>query len=829
MTSKILRRDRVEKALDNIFEYPLTILSATMGYGKTTSVRNYLEYREIRTIWVSLLGSDGEESVFWHKLSSSIERMFPKIGKQLKNLGFPKDARQLSEVMDFIWNLVDGKSTVIVIDDFHLINQSKQLCTLIEVITEEEIPNLHIVLISRTRPIFNHINLFAKGLCYYLNTELLAFNEQEIKDYLILLGYFASDEDIKILYKYTNGWIAAIYLLQLGLKQGVPISEVSYITQLVEKNLFSSFQETTKQVLLNLSVLDSFTIEQAVQILENSHISEIIEQLMEQNAFIEYDRQTRVYRFHNVLLDFLREKFTDGTDKKHVCHCAGKWYFEQEDFIRAIDYYHRAGKIEDFLEHMNQEKYMRSGYLGVALIYEVFLEMPVIWYVRYPFPLIHFALYFAISKDKSMVSDSNQILDILEEHYKIEIDNSADKNNRILGEIEIVRIFLVFNDAKRMVEHSMKAYKLLMGEVSCNVFRDDIFTFGVPHFLYSYYREAGKLQETVECIKSGFPPKVFDGCGTGCELVALAEYALETGDFSHVELLVDKAVYKAETADQVSILICANFTKMRFYLLQGEIMKAKGLLLTTRNYLTNHKFEVNEQGVVIYNATLDMCEGYLYGCLNQSALIPEWLRTGDMTSRILMMRGLAFPCIIYGKVVMLEQNWTQLEILCEKFKEDYHVFHNQLGLLHNAIYEANAKYNLYGMEAGLDTLLPALQEAKMDGIVLPFAEHAEYVLPMLYELQKHSSFDASYLEKVIQLCEQYSENTRIIQSSEVILTEREIQVLRLLSQGMTQREIAKNLYFSVSTAKKHLESIYRKLNVSNKISAVQKAQKNKLI
>jgi len=632
-----------------------------------------------------------------------------------------------------------------------------------------------------------------------------------------------------MLFGYTNGWISAIYLLQLGLKQGVPITEVSYITQLVDKNLFSSFDDSTKQILLRLSILDCFTLTQASKILDGPNICEMIEQLMEQNAFIEYDRRTGVYKLHNVLLDFLREKYVDDFDKQHICHCAGKWYLEQEDFVLAIDYYHRAGKLEELLGHMNWEKYMHSGYLGVKMIYTIFSEMPTQWYIKYPLPLLHFALCFALSNNKILVNGCTRIVEVLEEHYDNAIDVPKSLRHRILGEIEIVKIFLVFNDAEKMVELSNNAYELLNGEVSCTVFRDDPFTFGVPHFLYSYYRQAGKLKETLDCLISGFPPKVFDGNGMGCDFVAQAEYALETGDFEQVDLLVDKAIYKAKTTNQVCILICAHFTRMRYHLVKGEIYKAKELLMITRNYLSDTYQNVNSLTHVLYNTALDMCEGYLYGCLNQVALMPKWLATGNIASRILMMRGLAFPYIIYGKALLIQKNWTQLEIVCDTFKEEFLVFHNQLGLIHNSIYEATAKYHLYGMKAGVDVLLPILNEAMLDGILLPFAEHADFVLPMLYELKKQNMMDVSYLDKMIILCEQYSKNMKQLQSEDISLTEREKQVLLYLSRGLTQREIAEQLYFSVSTAKKHLENIYRKLNVSNKISALQKAQEHNLI
>ncbi len=61
------------------------------------------------------------------------------------------------------------------------------------------------------------------------------------------------------------------------------------------------------------------------------------------------------------------------------------------------------------------------------------------------------------------------------------------------------------------------------------------------------------------------------------------------------------------------------------------------------------------------------------------------------------------------------------------------------------------------------------------------------------------------------------------------LSKREIEVLEQLSMGLNYKNIAANLFISPSTVRKHIENIYRKLQVSNKMKAVQKAQKNNLI
>ncbi len=87
----------------------------------------------------------------------------------------------------------------------------------------------------------------------------------------------------------------------------------------------------------------------------------------------------------------------------------------------------------------------------------------------------------------------------------------------------------------------------------------------------------------------------------------------------------------------------------------------------------------------------------------------------------------------------------------------------------------------------------------------------------------------SYAERLISLYEKQSEGLKDGQSATIHLTERETQVLQLLAQGLTQREIAEQLYLSISSIKKYLASIYQKMEVNNKISAVQKARETYLL
>lgn len=61
------------------------------------------------------------------------------------------------------------------------------------------------------------------------------------------------------------------------------------------------------------------------------------------------------------------------------------------------------------------------------------------------------------------------------------------------------------------------------------------------------------------------------------------------------------------------------------------------------------------------------------------------------------------------------------------------------------------------------------------------------------------------------------------------LTNRETEVLEHLSKGLNYVQISENLILSTGTVRKHIENIYRKLQVHNKLEAVQKAKRNNLI
>ena len=112
-------------------------------------------------------------------------------------------------------------------------------------------------------------------------------------------------------------------------------------------------------------------------------------------------------------------------------------------------------------------------------------------------------------------------------------------------------------------------------------------------------------------------------------------------------------------------------------------------------------------------------------------------------------------------------------------------------------------------------LLLAALAAQASGFVLKSAPISEVIATLERALVTPLSFTASGLHRALKAKERLP-----------ILSTRELEVLNILAIGKSTKEIAKQLYLSEPTIKTHLASIYRKLEVNNRISAVAVARNN---
>ncbi|MPM03543.1 HTH-type transcriptional regulator MalT [bioreactor metagenome] len=792
-----------------------------MGYGKTTAVREYLTKKGTPSLWISFPSSENAVSYFWDNISRSAEKFNSDAGIQLKNLGFPSDALQTSQFFSILDNLSLKEKMTLVLDDFHFV-KGTQIGSLLVQIAKRKPRNLFIVIITRDLTYLEFIELFSKGLCQIISQNTIRFTDDEIRDYCAITGCMPSGKDLKKICEYADGWILMVYLILIGLQDGIPVGMNVMIDELVDNALFSVYEEPIRRFLLKLSVLDSFTAQQAVFITGEAGTRELLKMLRRENAFLSYADATGIYKIHNVLLDFLRRRQADSLQLPEICRKTGEWYLLQKDFIRAYEFLYRASETERILSLLNEEGTIANRHVTFKGYIEMFKSASKEEMLfRYPYAYLQYISTLLLSGDSSRIKNGLKLLYDLRLYYKKADSIYSGDKNLVLGEISAVHILASFNSAEKMVVCCQKAIGLLAGNRSRLFTRESEFTFSSPYFLFCYFNEPGKLKDTAEIISAGFPnfSLLSDGCGAGCEYMALSEYLLETGAWEAAELNALKALYLAETKEQTGIRFCAVFVLMRLYILQSRIEEGRELLKKLRT-------DLGMVNTPVYNVTVELMEGYIYSCLGLADRIPRRLRPNELLPADTPHQSLAFRNIVYGKTVLLSKNYIELEMLTEAFASHDSVYIYSLGLLHIQILNSIAKYHLYGLEEGCASLKKALEMGRSDHIILAFAEYAGNILNMMQSIIEKGQ-DDTYCNEILNHCEQYTKNIKKNIRNGYSLSGRELEILTLASEGLTRGEIADRLCVSAGTVQTHLHNIYRKLGVGGKAAAIKKALKSK--
>lgn len=120
-------------------------------------------------------------------------------------------------------------------------------------------------------------------------------------------------------------------------------------------------------------------------------------------------------------------------------------------------------------------------------------------------------------------------------------------------------------------------------------------------------------------------------------------------------------------------------------------------------------------------------------------------------------------------------------------------------------------------------------KAGADGYLLKETEPETLYNGILETLNGGAAMTPSIALKTLKLLRNPVDFQNHSPEEDVKLSAREIDVLEQLSKGLSYSVIAENLFLSPSTVRKHIENIYKKLQVHNKLEAIQKAERSKLI
>ena len=824
----VLKRQLIREQLEYAFHYPLTLVIAAMGYGKTVAARDFIEGMQAEHVWLDVESDETPAHIIWESLTRKLAAGKPEIGDRLKTLGFPISAMDRNRVFDLLeeWAYLSNK--VLVIDDYHFA-KAPELDFLLEKLVRRKIKGLHIMILSRTSPAMNIQDLKLKGYCHQLESSLFELSGADIKQYFRLFGVDISNATAGQVREITEGWITSVYLVCQGYLKTGRLEAGLDLRELISKTIMAHYSGGERSLLMSLAALDSFTLPQAEYVTGNKAAAEIIQKLSRDSSFIRLDAQSGKYMMHNIFSEYLRGLLETEPDQAAVFDLYrrdGEWQITHGYTLSGLRQLLKARAYDLILEEFEQpdisRRITRMFDPAVKDIVNLFEQIPLEVKYRHPIGYITFIDFYLARVD---LRQGARLLAEIEAYYERDNITPPDLKRQITGEIELVKAFIHFNDLRKTHACCARAHELLDGK-SRIANPDMIFTYGCPSTLFLYHRKAGDLLGLVEFVEQNYScyEDLSGGCGKGFESLIRAEYCLESGELDQAELHAYKAIYQAETLEQVSMVICASFVLVRISAARGKYGEAKGLLdeLAVR---------VAESNNPIFLDALDLCYGYLGGITNDPLNFAQWLQTGEMKQDIIFYQGLGFNYLVHARYLLLEGNYLKLEAFCGELHRIFSPFNNLLGHLQAYILDAIVKNQLYGPEIAEKALQQALALGRADGIIMPFAEYGQFINTILSAVADREKNDP-YLDRLLKAVSHYRSNLEAAGRNEEAvfrLTEREMEILKLLLEGKQNREIAGILFIAEVTVKKAISSIYRKLGVSSRAAAVRKTIELKLI
>lgn len=812
LSSRYLERAGVHKILEEAVQLPLIMVVAPMGFGKTTAVQEFLRGFGGKQIWLPFGQNEVDAVWIWNRFCDKFDEAGYDFAATLRKAGLPENQYQVRTIQTIMQNAF-AEPCYIVLDDFHECENEK-IARFVESIAYAKIPNLHIFVLSRTYPAINYDELWMKNICLLIGQSSLAFERQEIREFFAMNKITLNQEEEDEIYQYTEGWMSAVYLVLMDYLQNGSFHNYGGINNLVKNYIYGRISEEGKKMLMLLSPLDEFTVNQAVYITQMEACSTMIPHLSVSIGFLKYNPNTGCYSIHDVLRAVVSSELElSQIDRKALYNRIADWYEKEKSNIYAVKYYEKAGNTQQIFELIKRCK--------CAVLFE---RAPVVMETFFAGllkeeALAHPLAYLPYLWEMILRTDITRCWDAIEEareYYTVHTCEELPKN-QILGELYLVQWNLEFNDLDKMTECAIKASELLDNKRSTIFCSNFILTFGAPETLFLYHRKPGELKRMVELEKryTQYYMRLLNGVDSGWDFLFEAEYLYTTGSVEEAEKLSDLVCEKSVIRRQGCIIISSYFLKLRCQIFLGRKEKFEELADQLRELMEE---EINNTIRMDY----DIAMGYLYGCLGQTEKISSWLFDFDLENCNRIIRSVRGCCVVYGMVLIKNQEWVRLEVLADEMSVPYSVSAHIYVQIYAQIYYTISAYHLYGKEAAVDQLKKGLAIAKEDSVKMPFVDYAAHIQFLLKELKEEDAF----AEEIVRLGEMKERGAKAIgigmevKSAPAALTDREMELMLLVAKGYKNTEIGSQMNIALVTVEKKLTSVYRKLEVTNRTAAL---------
>jgi LuxR family maltose regulon positive regulatory protein len=315
-TRWLIDRGDLVAALDRAAASKVTVISAPAGSGKTSLLRAWAggpgQPRRIALVQVQRRQQDAQQ--FWLALLEAIRHASATAGRAEPPAATP-DFNAPAMVDRVLSELADAHSGItVVVDDLHELNAPDALAQLTRLLMNLP-PNVHAILATRHDVPLRLHQLRLAGELAEIRAADLRFTERETRELLDASGIALSGSGAALLHQRTEGWAAGLRLAALSMA-GHPdperfVAEFSGSDRTVAEYLIAEMLDRqpadVQDLLLRTSLLDRVNGELADLLTGRPGSEKILLRLEDANAFVESLGPERTwFRYHHLFADFLR-------------------------------------------------------------------------------------------------------------------------------------------------------------------------------------------------------------------------------------------------------------------------------------------------------------------------------------------------------------------------------------------------------------------------------------------------------------------------------------------------------------------------------------------
>lgn len=850
---ELVERPRIMTQLNNGLNRKLTLISAPAGFGKTTVVGSWIASSERSVAWLSLDTQDSDSERFTTYLIAAIQTIDPDVGQwaseALQSGQQPSVEAVLTSLLNEIMVIQDD--FYLILDDYHLV-ESSEIDAGLGFLLDYMPSHMHLIIITREDPQFPLSRLRVRDQMTEIRVKDLRFTLDEAAEFLKqAMGLTLTAQDIEALEKRTEGWVAGLQLAALSLQGRTDTEQFikaftgshQYVLDYLIEEVFQHQSKHIQNFLLQTSILEFFCAELCDAIINQTNSQEIIDYLVRSNMFlIPLDHERKWFRYHHLFGDLLRQHLqTQLSDISHLHHRASLWY-EQQGF--ELDAFHHAARTTDIPRVMRliEGDGMPMHFRGHSRVVQAWLKaQPTSVLDTYPQLWTSYASIILGQGEIDMAEDKLH-------HAELALQNvEEDVHTRdTIGRIAAIRAtaFAMQKKVEALISYSHQALEYLYPD---NIaFRiSTAWKLGYAYELRGKRAEARQAHQEVISIGQRFGNMVFTRLaklGLG-HLQELDNQLYQAADTYHdvLQMFGDTPVAEAGIAhiglarihyqwneldtaqDHIEECIeLANKSQKYDYLIDGLIFQARlhiarDSINDAHDILTEANRVAHQQNMahkVPKIADLQVLTFLRLGQLESASYLVQTYDIPLSEARVLIAQNkpkAAFQLLEPLRQKMENKNWAD-ECL-------------KIMVLQSIAVDANDETH-----EALAILADALALAESGAFIRLFVDEGTRIIQLLSALYEQGIMP-DYVQKLLNVFDTPTTPSTLSENQSLIepLSDRELDVLRLLNSDLTGPEIARQLIISLNTFRTHTKNIYSKLDVNSRRATVRRATELNLI